>query len=252
MKNKQTLFIDTADINQIKKFKNFVDGVTTNPAIIAKSGIKISQIDKQIKKICSIRNWPVSAELPDSRIESGKLIEEAKRLYKLDKDKIVIKVPLLPDLEKYLKIIDALRKEKIPVNITALMTYEQMILAARSVKDFPQSYISLFWCRSIEDHEKYRLNKQWLNDHPKTGPESEVNSHPGLIVSALSDFLARTESRTQVIVGSIRTASQVGEAFSSGADIVTVSPEVIEAMGFSERTVETIADFDNAYMSMIK
>jgi transaldolase len=252
MKYPQRLFIDTAVVEEIERLKTFVDGVTTNPAIIAKSGLKVSEIDEQIKKICDLGDWPVSVELPNTRLETGELIEEAYRLHALDKDKIVIKLPLLGDLDKYLNIVDCLYDAKIPVNVTCLMTLEQMILAANSVKKFPVSYISLFWARSIEDHERYRSNQSWVAEHPKMGTEVAVNAHPSTITRAISDFLIKSESNARIIIGSIRDAGQVGDAFASGADIVTVTTDIIEAMSFSQRTAETIVDFDNAFDSIKK
>lgn len=252
MKYSQRLFIDTAVVEEIEKLKSFVDGVTTNPAIFAKSGLKVSEIDEQIKKICNLGDWPVSVELPDSRLETEELIEEAYRLHSLNKEKIVIKLPLLSDLEKFSNILSCLYDAKIPVNITCLMTLEQMILTANAVKKFPVSYISLFWARSIEDHDRYRSDKTWASLHPKIGEETHVNTTPALITRAISDFLIKSDSNSRIIVGSIRNSGQVGEAFASGADIVTVTPEIIGAMGHSQRTIETIDDFDRAFESMKK
>ena len=85
------------------------------------------------------------------------------------------------------------------------------------------------------------------------GPETYVNSHPSKIVEALMSFLKKGGyDIPKLIVGSIRNVSQVGEAFASGAHIVTIQPHVLEAMLYSQRTIETNADFDASWQTIKK
>lgn len=92
-----------------------------------------------------------------------------------------------------------------------------------------------------------------MADYKRVGMESSVNGDPKNIVSAISNFLSTGGyDNPKIIVGSIRTATQAGEAFAAGANIVTTTPEILEAMLFSQRTIETIKQFDDAWKHLQK
>ena len=135
-----------------------------------------------------------------------------------------------------------------------MMTFEQMslaILAARHCKR--TSFVSLFWGRTIEDFANYRSRSDFMAKFPRVGSESEVNKDPKSITEAIVSFLQEGNyNNPRLIVGSIRTAVMVGEAFASGGHIVTVSPDVLQAMLFSQRTIETMQQFDEAWIKMQK
>ncbi len=219
-----------------------------------KDGLTLKQVVPTVKNICKIMNGkPVSIELTDSSASASEMIEEAKKYRKLGSN-IVVKVPLIPNDIKSLIVIKKLGDLKIPVNITAIMTYEQLALAALASRNHPApSFISLFWARSMEDHERYRSNKEFIKNHGIIGEEAEVNFHPSKITAAIGEFLKSGEyDNTKLIVGSIRNVSQVGEAFAAGANIVTIVPKILEAMLFSQRTLETNADFDASWKALKK
>lgn len=252
----RAIFLDSSNVKEIEKWNQtgMIDGVTTNQSIMLKDGITLKQLVPTIKKICSImKGKPVSIELSDSTASIAEMVKEAKK-YRSLADNLVVKVPIIPGDVKSLLVIKQLGDLKIPVNITAMMTYEQMIMAALVSRNHPApSFISLFWARSMEDHTKYRTNAEFLKTHEIMGMGSDLNSHPAKITAAVNTFLKEGGyNNPKIIVGSIRNAAQVGEAFAAGAHVVTVQPATLEAMLFSQRTVETNADFDKAWQALKK
>ncbi len=247
----RSIFLDSSSIPEIEKWNStgLIDGVTTNQSIMLKDGVKLDQLNDTIKKICGImKGKPVSIELSNSTASVEEMIAEAKK-YRALADNVVVKVPLIPGDEKSLVVIKKLGDLKIPVNITAMMTYEQLVIAALVSRNHPApSFISLFWARTIEDHERYRTNAGFMKEHPIMGPEADVNAHPSKITAAITEFLAKGGyDSPKLIVGSIRNVGQIGEAFAAGAHIVTIQPSTLQAMLYSQRTVETNADFDKAW-----
>lgn len=252
----RSIFIDTADIAEIKKWNStgVIDGVTTNQYILVKEHISPRQFEKIIKNICSeMRNKPVSVELSDSKLSILDLVKEARRLDKLASN-IVVKVPLIPNTTKSLEIIKELGKENIAVNVTLMMTFEQLTLAILATRNSKKTcFVSLFWGRTIEDHANYRSRFDFMAKYPKVGMESEVNQEPKSIVTAVRNFLDDGKiNNPKIIVGSIRTASMVGEAFAAGTNIVTVTPDILLAMLYSQRTIETLEQFDGAWKEFQK
>jgi transaldolase len=250
----RSIFLDSSSIKEIEKWKatGIIDGVTTNQSIMLKDGLTEKQVEPTIKAICKImKGLPVSIELTDSGATVDEMIQEAKKYRKLAPN-IIVKVPLIPGTTKSLVVIKKLGDLKIPVNVTAMMTYEQLLVASLAIRNHPSpSFVSLFWARTMEDHEKYRTNADFIKNHPAVGPESPVNSHPSVITEKLKDFLNTGEYDVpKIIVGSIRNAAQVGEAFASGAHIVTVQPHILEALLYSERTIETNKDFDKSWVAL--
>lgn len=196
---------------------------------------------------------PVSVELTDSSASEKEMIAEAKKLDGLA-DNIVVKVPLIPDTTKSLAVIYELAKLNIAVNVTLMMTFEQMslaILAARHCKK--TSFVSLFWGRSMEDQTMYRSRPDFMAHHGRVGYTSKVNETPNKITETTAAFLTDGGySNPKIIVGSIRNATMVGDAFAAGAHVVTVPPDIMEAMLFSQRTFETMQQFDEAWVKMQK
>lgn len=251
---RRSIFLDTSNIDEIKKWNStgVIDGVTTNQSIMLKDGVSLKAFDKIVKSICEeMGKKPVSVELTDSNAPLKTLVAEAKRLNALAPN-IVIKVPLIPETTKSLETIKSLISLNIAINVTAIMTYEQMIvstLATRSCKRL--SFISLFWGRSMEDQVKYRGRFDFMADYKRVGLESTVNTEPKNIVAHTSLFLKEGGyDNPKIIVGSIRTATMAGDAFASGAHIVTITPEILLSMLFSQRTKETIEQFDQDWKKL--
>lgn len=250
----RSIFIDSSNIEEVQKWNatGAIDGVTSNQAIMLKDGIKPKNFTKVVTSICEeMKDKPVSVELSDSTATPKEMIAEARRFAELAEN-VVVKVPLIPDTTKSLLVITELAKLDIAVNVTTMMTFEQMILAALTARHNKKtSFLSLFWGRAIEDHAKYRSRFDFMAKYPRVGLESEVNGQPQTIVSATAAFLKQGGyDNLRIIVGSIRTASMVGEAFAAGGHVCTVTPEILNAMLFSQRSIETIAQFDEAWKEM--
>ncbi len=249
----RSLFLDSSNLKEVEKWNatGIIDGVTTNQSIMLKDGLTLKQLKPTIKSICQImKGKPVSIELTDSTAMAKEMVSEAQKYRELASN-VVIKVPMIPNDMKSLVVIKKLFDLKIPVNIPAMMTFEQLMIAVLASRNHLPSFISLFWARSIEDHQKYRANEAFVKSHEILGKESEVNSHPAKITSAIQEFLrAGGYDNPKLIVGSIRTVSQVGEAFAAGGNIVTVQPAILESMLYSERTVETNADLDKSWVAL--
>lgn len=250
----RTIFVDTSNIEEIKGWNatGIIGGVTTNQSIMLKDGLNLKDFNKVVKAICKeMKNKPVSVELTDSTASIVEMIDEAKKINSLAPN-IVVKVPLIPDTTKSLEVMQALISLNIAINVTTLMTFEQMIVSALALSNSKKvCFISLFWGRSTEDHIKYRSRFDFMADYKKVGLDSEVNNHPKKIVGATSVFLKEGGlDHVKIIVGSIRNATMVGDAFAAGGHIVTITPEILMAMLFSKRTIETIEQFDNDWKAL--
>lgn len=250
----RSIFIDTSNLEEIKRWNatGIIDGVTTNQSIMFKDGVSLKNFDKVVKGICKeMGKKPISVELTDSNASVKEMIAESKRLNALAPN-IVIKVPLIPETTKSLEVIESLISLNIAINVTALMTYEQMIVATLAARNCKRtSFISLFWGRSLEDQIKYRGRFDFMADYKRVGLESTVNAHPkDIIVNTLAFMREGGYDNPKIIVGSIRTATMVGDAFAAGTHIVTITPEILLSMLFSQRTKETIEQFDSDWKKL--
>ena len=186
-------FVDTANIEDIEKLipTGFVDGVTTNPSLIAKQGADMAET---IKNICSIVSGPVSAEV--TATEFTKMLEEGEYLASLAKN-VAVKVPLTVD---GLKTCKSLREKGIMVNVTLCFSAAQALLAAKA----GASFISPFVGR--------------LDDIGKKG------------MDLIEDIVIMYENyafETEVLVASIRTKQHVIDSAVIGAHVATLPPKVI-------------------------
>ena len=202
-------FVDTADIKQIEELipTGFVNGVTTNPSLIAKQGNDLSET---IKSICSIVNGPVSAEV--TATDHPRMLEEGKYLASLAKN-VAVKVPLTVD---GLKTCKKLREQQIMVNVTLCFSAAQALLAAKA----GASFISPFVGR--------------LDDIGEKG------------MSLIEDIVIIYENygfETEVLVASIRTTQHIIDAALIGAHIVTVPPKVIYELYNHELTDKGLKAF---------
>ena len=186
-------FVDTANIEDIEKLMptGFVDGVTTNPSLIAKQGTDMAET---IKNICSVVNGPVSAEV--TATEFTKMLEEGEYLASLAKN-VAVKVPLTID---GLKTCKSLREKGIMVNVTLCFSAAQALLAAKA----GASFISPFVGR--------------LDDIGEKG------------MDLIEDIVIMYENyafETEVLVASIRTKQHVIDSAVIGAHVATLPPKVI-------------------------
>ena len=202
-------FVDTADIKQIEELipTGFVNGVTTNPSLIAKQGNDLSET---IKSICSIVNGPVSAEV--TATDHPTMLEEGKYLASLAKN-VAVKVPLTVD---GLKTCKKLREQQIMVNVTLCFSAAQALLAAKA----GASFISPFVGR--------------LDDIGEKG------------MNLIEDIVIIYENygfETEVLVASIRTTQHVIDAALIGAHVATLPPKVINELYNHELTDKGLKAF---------
>jgi transaldolase len=186
-------FVDTADVKEIRELAEtgLLDGVTTNPSLVAKSG---GDFKTTIKEICQIVEGPVSAEV--TATEAGKMVEEGRTLAKIA-DNVAVKVPLTWD---GLKACRTLTQSGIAVNVTLCFNANQALLAAKAGATF----ISPFLGR--------------LDDIGLDGME---------LVREIRAIYDNYAFDTEILAASIRSVNHVKEAALAGADVATVPPQVI-------------------------
>jgi len=216
-----TLFLDTGDINEIKKYHNMgiIRGVTTNPTILCQSGVcgGIEGIKKRSIEIAKlIAPMPLSVELTTN--DTSKMLEQAVEISKWA-DNIVIKVPIHgPEGEiENLRIVHELEtKHKIRVNVTAMMSAQQCLLAAMA----GATYVSLF-CGRVNN-----MGYDSVDEIRKTR-------------QALDDF----NLKAKIICASTREVFNVIEWLLAGAHIVTVLPNFLNGMIVHPYSKETVKQF---------
>lgn len=186
-------FIDTANIDEIKKGLDIgmVDGVTTNPSLIAKEPKPFEEI---LREICSVVNGPVNAEVVS--LDADGMVKEGRELAKIA-DNIVVKVPMI---EEGLKAVKRFASEGIRTNVTLVFSATQALLAAKA----GASYISPFVGR--------------LDDISQTGME---------LISDIMTINRNYGYEAEVIVASVRNPLHVLDAALMGAEIATIPYKVI-------------------------
>ncbi|XRO77053.1 fructose-6-phosphate aldolase [Methanocaldococcus sp. 10A] len=189
-------FLDTANVEEIKKYAELglVDGVTTNPTLVAKEGRDFYEV---VKEICEIVDGPVSAEVISTDAEG--MVKEARELAKIA-DNIVIKIPMTKDGMKAVKILSA---EGIKTNVTLVFSPLQALLAAKA----GATYVSPFVGR--------------LDDIGHVGMK---------LVEDVVKIYKNYDIKTEVIVASVRHPWHVLEAAKIGADIATIPPSVMDKL----------------------
>ncbi len=190
------IFIDTASVKEIKEAASLglIDGVTTNPTLMAREARNPEQV---LKEICALVSGPVSAEVIS--LESAGMISEAHKLVKIAKN-IVVKVPLTREGLKAVKILSS---EGIKTNVTLCFSSTQALLAAKA----GATYISPFIGR--------------LDDIAQEG----IN-----LISDIKKIYTNYSFSTQIIVASVRNPVHVVKAALIGADIATIPYSVIEQL----------------------
>ena len=203
-------FVDTADLNDIKDLAStgLLDGVTTNPTLIAKAGKNFLEL---IAEICKVVEGPVSAEVAATDFET--MLKEGKKLSKIAKN-VTVKVPLTP---AGLKVCKALSDEGTMVNVTLCFSAAQAILAAKA----GASFISPFVGR-LDDvgQDGLRLIEE--------------------IVTIYNNYPAFT---TEVLVASVRHPIHIIESAKMGAHVVTCPPDVIRKLYNHPLTDKGLAAF---------
>jgi transaldolase len=204
------IFIDTANLNEIRKAKalGLVDGVTTNPTLLAKEG---QETESLIRKISEEVKGPVNVEVTGTTSEE--MVEEAKVMATWGEE-MVIKIPITPEGLKTVKILSA---EGIDTNVTLLFSAGQAILAAKAGATYVCPFLGRLDDISFNGLELIRQIKGIYENYPNI--------------------------ETQIIVASVRNPIHVIEAGMLGAEIVTVPPAIIEQMAKHPLTDKGIAQF---------
>ncbi|WP_434724411.1 fructose-6-phosphate aldolase [Mesorhizobium sp. RIZ17] len=203
-------FVDTADIKEIKELNDLglLDGVTTNPSLILKSGGKIADVTKQI---CDIVEGPVSAEVVATEFKD--MMAEAEVLAKIAPN-VCIKVPLTLDGLKACKTIRTQMNRM--VNVTLCFSANQALLAAKA----GASFISPFVGR--------------IDDTGSDGME---------LISEIRTIYDNYDFKTEILTASVRTVNHVKQAALIGADVVTAPPATLKALVNHPLTDKGLAAF---------
>lgn len=188
------IFIDSADINEIREANTMgvIDGVTTNPSLVAKTGKDFKTV---IAEIVAEVNGPISAEAVS--LDAPELIAEARQLSKIHKN-IVVKIPMTVEGLKAVKVCAA---EKIRTNVTLVFSPTQALLAAKA----GATYVSPFVGR--------------LDDISTDGMD---------LIKQIMEIYGNYAFETQVIVASVRHPMHVVTAARLGADVATIPLSVIK------------------------
>jgi transaldolase len=189
-------FVDTADVPAIAELNvlGMVDGVTTNPSLIKKSGRDILEVTKEI---CDLVDGPVSAEVTATDAET--MIAEGRKLAKIA-DNIAVKVPLTWDGLKACKVLTS---EGNMVNVTLCFSANQALLAAKAGATFISPFI---------------------------GRLDDINLDGLDLIADIRTIYDNYGYETEILAASIRTVNHVAECAKIGADVMTAPPAVIKSM----------------------
>jgi len=202
-------FLDSANLEELKKALEWgvIDGVTTNPSLIAKEGIPI---EDQARRICDLIDGDVSAEVVSA--SAREMVDEGRRLARIHKN-IVVKIPLI---EEGIKAVSALSKDGIRTNVTLCFSAGQALLAAKA-----GAYIVSPFIGRIDDIG-------W----------------PGMdLIRDIVTIYSNYGYKTQILAASIRGALDVVDAAKAGAHIATLPYKVLEQMAYHPLTEKGLAQF---------
>ncbi|MFZ8867202.1 MAG: fructose-6-phosphate aldolase [Paracoccaceae bacterium] len=202
-------FVDTAEVSEIIELNDLgmVDGVTTNPSLIKKSGRDILEVTKEI---CGIVSGPVSAEV--TATDADKMIAEGRKLAELASN-IAVKLPLTWD---GLKACRVLSQEGKMVNVTLCFAANQALLAAKAGATFISPFI---------------------------GRLDDINLDGMELIEDIRTIYDNYGFETQILAASIRTANHVLDSARIGADVITAPPAVIKNLANHPLTDKGLASF---------
>ncbi len=202
-------FIDTADVNEIKAAheRGWVDGVTTNPTLIAKSGRPFHDV---IKEICKITDGPVSAEVIS--LEANNMVEEGKVLAGLASN-VVVKIPMCEEGMIAVKKLTALG---IKTNVTLVFTVMQALLAAKAGATMVSPFV---------------------------GRLDDIGSDGMALIADIVEMYRNYDFHTEVLVASVRSPMHIQQSAILGADIATIPYKVMQQMTGHPLTTKGIEMF---------
>ncbi|MEM9579954.1 MAG: fructose-6-phosphate aldolase [Pseudomonadota bacterium] len=202
-------FVDTAEIDEIAELNDLgmVDGVTTNPSLIMKSGRDILEVTKEI---AALVDGPVSAEVV--AMDAGEMLKEGQKLAKIA-DNIAVKVPLT---WAGLKTCKALSSDGIMVNVTLCFSANQALLAAKAGATFISPFI---------------------------GRLDDINLDGLELIEDIRTIYDNYDFRTEILAASIRSVNHVQDCAKIGADVMTAPPAVIKKLANHPLTDAGLAQF---------
>ena len=203
-------FVDTADVAAISELNDLgmVDGVTTNPSIILKSGRDILEVTREI---CAIVSGPVSAEVVAMKADD--MIAEGRKLAEIAPN-ITVKVPLTWDGLKACKVLTGEGKM---VNVTLCFSANQALIAAKAGATFISPFV---------------------------GRMDDINLDGMELISDIRQIYDNYGYDTQILAASIRTVNHVTQAALIGADVITAPPSIIKALANHPLTDAGLAQFE--------
>ena len=205
------IFIDTANVDEIKEIAEIgiIDGVTTNPSLIAKEGKDFKEV---INEICTIVNGPISGEVKATTTRAEDMIKEGREIAKIHKN-MVVKIPMT---KEGLIAVKQLSKEEIKTNVTLIFSVNQALLAAKA----GATYVS-----------------------PFVGRVDDISYNGSDLIYDIKDVFSTYGFKTEIIAASIRHPLHVVEALKAGSDIATIPYKVINQMIQHPLTKEGIEKF---------
>ena len=209
------IFVDSADCKQIGNWlkQGVVDGVTTNPSIMFKDGVT-DMHDGVLRLACLLGTHPLSVEVTTNDLEA--MLDQA-RMFATWAPNIVVKIPIVNERgESCLGVIHTLSSEGISINATAILSFNQAILAAKA----GASYVSIF-----------------------AGRVADEGNDPATVIGNVRHWLDQWGLPARIIVGSIRTVMDVQNAALAGAHIITIPPQFLPKMVDHKYTRETVRQF---------
>ena len=218
------IYLDTANMEEIREIVSWgvITGLTTNQKIFLKE--KGTDFKKRVFEILNLVDGPVSIELTKTKLSNDELLNEAREYSSWHERNVVIKIPMFHD-GRGLELVNKLCKENISTNATCLISTNQVILAALS----GATYVSIFFNR-VKDS----------------------GGDPITVIKESRMLIDEGNLKTKIIVGSLRRPSDVIEALTSGAHIVTVPYSIMVKLPWHWKTEETIKEFDQAWLEYTK
>jgi len=209
-------FLDSANYREIERWlrQGVIDGVTTNPSIMLKDGVY--DIEEGARRICALLgSRPVSVEVTTN--DHAEMLKQA-RVFARWAPNIVVKIPVVNEYgESCLGVIHALNQEGISINTTAILSFNQAILAAKA----GATYVSIF-----------------------AGRVADEGNDPGTVIRQVRQWLDEWDYAAKVLVGSIRAVMDVQNAAIAGAHIVTIPPQFLPKMVDHKYSRDTVRQFN--------
>jgi transaldolase len=210
------IFLDSADLTEIRNWlgQGVIDGVTTNPTVLLKDGVY--DIKEGVRRLsAALGKHPISVEVTSNE---PKIMLEQARTFSGWGPNIVVKVPVVNESgESCLGVMNTLARERIAVNATAILSFNQAMLAAKA----GATYLSIF-----------------------AGRVADEGNDPAVVIRNVRKWLDDWAHPAQIIVGSIRTLMDIQSAALSGAHIITIPPQFLPKMVDHKYTRETVRQFN--------